>query len=239
MTRRDPAAACPPDVLGWIPWYPDHGLTDAQRGAVEAHAAVCPSCRDEIAMLATDAAGEEEAGDSALVESEAVWARVLTRIAVEDEERDGFESGTTPPMDRGQPAGPGRWRQWERRSLAWAAGLVGALVGLGIGAGALSSLSDADPVYEVASESMRPVAGSQLDVVFQPEASAAAINEALRALGAQLVAGPSELGVFRVRLPGNADAMAVAQLLRAEPNAVALFAEPVAVGQRDGDAEAR
>ena len=35
MNMQD-ATHCPMDVLGWIPWYPDQGLGDAERGAVEA-----------------------------------------------------------------------------------------------------------------------------------------------------------------------------------------------------------
>ena len=46
-----PREACPPDVLEWIPWYPDQGLNDRQRGTVEAHAAGCADCREEISLV--------------------------------------------------------------------------------------------------------------------------------------------------------------------------------------------
>ena len=45
MPGEELATGCPPDILELIPWYPEDGLSDAERGAVEAHAACCPECR--------------------------------------------------------------------------------------------------------------------------------------------------------------------------------------------------
>ena len=43
-------SGCPEDVLAAIAWYPD-GLDAERRGAVEAHAADCSVCREELSFL--------------------------------------------------------------------------------------------------------------------------------------------------------------------------------------------
>jgi hypothetical protein len=66
--------------------------------------------------------------------------------------------------------------------------------------------------------------GAALDVVFRPDATAERIHAALRAIGGEIVSGPTQLGVYRVRLGPAADASAAAQVLRGE-GGVAAFAE--------------
>ena len=76
MPEESLATGCPPDILELLPWYPDEGLTDAERGAVEAHAACCAECRREIhgAFGETDLPADAPA-------AERVLARVFDRIA--------------------------------------------------------------------------------------------------------------------------------------------------------------
>jgi len=70
-------------------------------------------------------------------------------------------------------------------------------------------------------------AGPELEIVLRSDATASQFNAALRALDAELVAGPTELGRYRVRLPIGADASAAATALRAPETGVASFAEPL------------
>jgi len=52
MTREARQFRCPENVLGWIPWYADGGLSAQQKGQVEAHAAECSDCRAELDIVA-------------------------------------------------------------------------------------------------------------------------------------------------------------------------------------------
>jgi hypothetical protein len=241
---RAPQNDCPADVLGWIPWYPD-GLEADQRGAVEAHAASCAACRDEIAMLLGDN-DPAEAPDP-----ERVYAQVLARIeSVAGGEEDGAPRGATvsrlplpePGSTRDEPddAEPTS-RGWRRiaasssvRRVALAAGLllalaVGALIGppvLTPGPG-----EEGEPVYETASADaprVLPEAGSDapvLEVAFRESASAAEITKTLRALGARITSGPSQLGVYRLELGADVDLTAARALLTEDRDGVATFAE--------------
>lgn len=207
------AISCPEDVQSWIPCYRDEGaegLSDAQRGAVEAHAASCRRCRDEIALVLGEV---QPVVDPA--ETERVLERVLART----------RSAERAPAVR---AAPPRWAtrtpRWGR--LAMAAGLALAFAG----AGALGTLALGDagePVYRTAAEPTG-VATDQplLDVVFREDADARRIRAALRAVNGQIVAGPTELGRYRVRLGAGADARAAARALAAEDAGVAVYAEP-------------
>jgi hypothetical protein len=205
------ATRCPEDVLGWIPCYPDEGLSDAQRGAVEAHAASCRRCREEIALVRGEV---EPAVDAA--ETEAVLARVLERTRAAD-----------PPARSGAPAAPRRRGRTRLTRIALAAGLALACAGAGA-LGALAVRGGGEPLYTTAAEPAPAAADERplLDVVFHADADAGRIHAALRAVNGQIVAGPSELGRYQVRLGAGADARAAARALAAEDAGVAVYAEP-------------
>jgi hypothetical protein len=201
------------DVLGWIPWYPDE-LGDAERGAVEAHAASCARCRAELALVL----GEEAPPALAPTEADRLFAGVMTRVAAAEPE-------AAPVRRAHAAAAPRRAPRIGRRALAAAAG-VAAVCLLTASGGALVAARLGEPIYVAATEP-RPIGeGPLLDVVFREDASAARIGEALRRAGGEIVAGPTELGRYRVKLRAGGDPAEVAHELVAE-GGVALFAEPL------------
>ena len=221
---------CPPEILDWIAWFPDAGLSEAERGAVEAHAAECGACRREIDVLAgrLELPGEPDA--------ERLFAKVLARI--ESESLAGRRLAADPPgaaptrpRRAWVPAAPrrGRMLRVAPGAALWAAGIAFAVLFAGLGWIAGTSRTGGDRLYQTASEPVPgPVpVGVSLDLVFRSDASAERINTELRGLGAEIVGGPSQLGRYRVALPASADPAAAAELLRAEGTGVASFAEPV------------
>jgi hypothetical protein len=75
-----------------------------------------------------------------------------------------------------------------------------------------------------------------IDVVFSDSVSARQLWSTLRSLGVEIVSGPTNLGVYRLRLLPSAaegrdataaDAAAIAARLVAPDSPVAIFAEPV------------
>ncbi len=247
MTGGARQMRCPEDVLGWIPWYGDEGLSERQRGAVQAHAAECAECRAELEMIA----GAPYEIDGDLPDPDQAFAEVTARIAREEGAGSPVvlptEPSRLPPAlpereltqlaDWALSSSPSRGRadSW-RRGAAWAAA---ALVLLGVG-GLVGSMLDAGPtggdpagaVYTLATtpDGSR---GPELDVVFREQASLAEISAALQAVGGEIVAGPTPLGVYRIRLaadaaPGSEPAAKVAAArLGAGGLGVAILAEPV------------
>ena len=217
MARATHAAGCPREVLDWIAWYPEGQLPERARGAIEAHAAECARCREELAMLE----GRVEPRDPELPDAEVVLARVMARL-----EGTGAPGRSVSGLSRA-PARP-RLRGAARRGAAAAALLlVGALAG-GLAASWLAT-DGPDATYRAAS-GPPPVApsgsGPALDVVLRDDVSVGALRQTLRELGANVLAGPSAGGVMRIALPTGADVSAAAARLT-DTGGVARLAEPV------------
>jgi len=206
---------CPEAILAAIPWYPD-GLTREERGDVEAHAADCRACRAELSFLLEE---EEEEAAIEIPDSEAVYARLLERIAESD---DG---------DLDAPASPApewlrRFSETARGPISMAAGLMIALVSGMLTSGVIWTVRVV-PAYESASAAPPEVStgGPYLQVVFDEGATAAEMNERLRAVRGSVVSGPTPRGVYQVRLAPGSDVEAALDLLRGEARGVIAFAE--------------
>lgn len=177
---------CPSVILDAIPWYPI-GLSEAERGAVEAHAADCIVCRNELGFVLGAELPREEVPDP-----DRVFARVLERI------------------EHGPPRPPSRRAVLIARAVSFgAAALFGCLVGV-----ATVELAPGGWTPRIFSASSASAGSPVLEVVFRAEASAVEIQDALRSLGAHIVAGPDEQGVYRLRLPADSDPARVSERLR-------------------------
>lgn len=291
-------ARCPEDVLAAIPWYAEGQLSPRQRGAVEAHAAVCRDCRDELdivsgapwafdgielpeaarlfgeiqARIDADARAESRLGQANVIpisRGRALSGEDLARIeewvldpaseselelesalAVEQAAREAADAAAEERSGAAVEAiRPGARRPRARfaASPLWAAAAAFVLVFLGGVAGRTleqwraadaASLAAAD--YRLASDGSGSIAASpaapSIDVVFVDTVSARELSDALRGLGVEIVAGPSNLGVYRLRLlpaavegraATAADVAAIAARLVAPGSPVAIFAEPV------------
>lgn len=212
---------CPEEVLALIPWYPDGALSDGERGRVEAHAAQCPACREEIQALTGDLSGPE---DLEVPPATRVLARVLDRI---EADRSRREQRHRPPR---RPGASFRPASAPLRRLALAAGLVAA-AGLGALASGLLVSGDrtADPVYTTATApEAASVSGPVVEIIPRDEVTVAQLGAVLGEIDGEVVAGPEgALGRYRIALPAGADAAAVAARLRAEDGGIATFAEPL------------
>lgn len=286
-TRETKRARCPENVLGWIPWYADGGLSSREKGAVEAHAAECGECRSELDLVAGESWALEgiELPDADRLFDE-ITARIDTdprsdratvipisrgrSLSAEDatrlerwvldpgseiepgaesssasdraEERSAPSAGPNAQIDRG----PHRRTRLARAPLWAAAALVLLAVG-GLGGVVFEKLrsdsamdsavdSAAYQLASVAPASQAETSGPMIDVVFSDTASAREIWSTLRGLGVEIVAGPTNLGVYRLRLlpaatedraATAADAAAIAARLVAPDSPLAIFAEPV------------
>lgn len=288
MTREARQVRCPENVLGWIPWYADGGLSAQQKGQVEAHAAECSDCRAELDIVA----GAPFEIDMELPDPDRLFREITARIDAGDrepatpgnssspfdrkqsladedldrigrwildpsiEESDGLE-GTGLGSDESPRVVRGPWSR-ERSGLVAAAAALAILFLGGIGGALFSSSGRLENLStNLAADNGRPAEGEEalyhsatvasaaasadisapmLDVVFLDSASLRDVSEALRAVGVEIVSGPTNLGVYRIRLtsgavdgrePTAADAAAIANRLKAPGAAVAIFAEAV------------
>ena len=157
-----------------LPWLANGTLAGAERQAVEAHLATCERCRRELAWL--------ESLHSSVAKLENIQAPGefgLNRL-----QRD----------IRRRPQHADR-RRWFAPALAASLAVV-ALQGVLIAH------------LWTRTENIAPLGRAMIDadvlqIRFEPRATEAGIRGALQAIGASLIDGPGELGIYRVRLgPG-------------------------------------
>jgi hypothetical protein len=244
MNRPTTIEGCADAAASLLPWFVNETLSAEDRGRVEAHLADCAPCRAELAA--------ERRIRALLRQPEAVQAvpqlglrKLLSRI---DEERPLAEGqhaveDNTPVhathMAHSAPAAglarPRRARrQWRTALTPWLAAAV-VVEAIGLGVLGAQSAHQRNGLESASYSTMTAIAPSVTDgpgfrVVFTPGMTLIELRDVLRAQRLVVVAGPSEAGVFTLRLArGATDAGASADALatlRADPRV--RFAEPVA-----------
>jgi hypothetical protein len=187
-----------------IPWVVNGRASDVERSAVQAHTEDCEECREELErhrVLHHQMRGT----DDVIAAPIASWQRLLAQIDT-------------------QPATPvSEFRKGRRPWLIAALWLQ--LVAIAALAGALFT-STRQPEYTTlstpAADATDPRAAVR--VVFAPDAPLGKVNELLRQVEGNIIAGPSEAGVYTLSTPAGKDVQRIIVTLREHPEV--LFAEP-------------
>jgi hypothetical protein len=197
-----------------IPWVVNGRASDVEERAVLTHAETCMECRDELQRHRA-IQSHMRGNDDVIPAPNASLQKLLAHI---DEQ------------PASEPVGS---RQGSRPWLIAALWLQ--LVAIAALAGALFT-SAGQPAYTTLS-TPTPAASDQraaVRVVFAPEASLSSINKLLRQVESNIIAGPSEAGVYTLSAPPGKDVQSIILRLRAHPEV--LFAEPselAAAGSRE------
>jgi len=198
-------------VWGSIPWFVNGRLSDAEATQVEAHLKECERCRAECALQAKlhDAIRED---DSMAFTSEASYRKLAYRI---------------------DSSAPRRAFVGTRRAVLWlAAALAVESVAL-VAWGAWSWSSNREPsaryvtLSSAPTEVSRAANAAQVRIVFLGSATLADVEGLLRGVGARVVDGPTERGVYTVQLNKAESASSGLSVLKASP--LVRLAEPVFV----------
>jgi hypothetical protein len=170
-------------ALELLPWLANGTLTGEEREAVEQHARACIACRRELKEL------------------ERLHAAVRARRTVDVSAEAGFDR-LNDELDGAARTGRAHWRVRYATATPFA---VAAAAGIAV----LAVLLWLTPLPELgrndyATLATAPAEGaSLLDIVFADETTAAEMQELLDDIGGKIVAGPSELGRYSVRIAGD------------------------------------
>jgi len=168
-----------------LPWLVNGTLPSGERAAVEEHTRTCIACR-------------RERKHQQLLHA-AVHARRTSDVSVEA----GFEL-----LDRElDAAGPAEGRPWRLRYTGPARFAVAAAAGIAVLAVLLwfTPLPQlTDRTYLTLTTAAPGDAGALLDIVFAADTTAAEMQALLDDIGGEIVAGPSELGRYSVRVRDDA-----------------------------------
>lgn len=187
--RRDCA-----EVVLLLPWLASGAIDSEDRRRVEAHLEACATCRAEAERCRVERARLRAEVGAAPAPHPAQLERLLARLDTDEGEDD--DAGAAPPRRR---------RSLLARTPAAARWLIAAqlvaLAGLGFFASRPAFVPGAAFRTLSAPAAAAPARGA-LRVVFAPEASEAEVRALLLSVRAQIVAGPSALGVYTLALDG-------------------------------------
>ena len=205
MARPTPTEGRPHDEAEeLLPWYATGQLDAAERARVEAHLYACASCREQLAVERRFV-GEFRA---IAPEVESGWARLRARI---------------------EPPQPARARRpaflADLRALvarpAVAALAAAQLALVVVAGGALFSLSQ--PAYHALGSAAVP-ADANVIVMFRADATEEDVRDALQAVGASIVGGPTSADAYLLHVAPQQRQMAVNRL---QANDYVQLAQPI------------
>ncbi len=183
-----------------LPWLVNETLDAREHARIEAHLRACRECQEELALQRNvrDAIRSEE---PVILAPQAALQKLMQRI-------DTDETSTDVEAPGREGAGPSprtavRWPRW----VAVAAGLQGAAIALLLLNQWRTPAEDLlnAPRFTTLSEP-EAGAGPVIRVVFAAGVALNDVNAILRSVDAQIVAGPSEAGVYTLALrTGTAD----------------------------------
>lgn len=193
------------EVQPLLPWYANGTLDEAEQAWVEDHLTHCEECRAEAEDCGALAAAVRSSEITAPAPHPVELARLLARIdAAEEAESGGWGLGPWLRGTLGKTPAAVRWALAAQLAL-----LLGAGVLLGRDRLAPSSQS-----FHTLADAAAPAStGPELRIVFREDATEAEIRDLLLPLEAEIVAGPSPLGVYTLALPAGADREPLAVVL--------------------------
>lgn len=177
----EPAALPHARAFDLLPWLVNGTLEGAEREAVEQHVRACIACRRE------------------LKEQQRLHVSVRARRTVDVSAEAGFDRLNSELDDASRVARP-HWRIRYRTAATFA---LAAAAGLAV----LAILLWVTPLPELGGSGYSTLAttandAALLDIVFVDETTAVEMQELLDDIGGEIVAGPSKLGRYSVRVTG-------------------------------------
>ena len=218
-----------------LPWIANESAAAKDVARVEAHLRDCRECQEELEFqrqLRNAIRSEEAVVLAPQTSLQKLMQRIDTVADMDDDEQEAAPAAVAEPIviARREPA---RWSRW----LPIAAAVQGIAI-----AGLLAALWTQSQSYDDLTAGRyvvrtAPTAavtrGTVIRVVFSGNVALDDMNRVLRAIDAQIIAGPSEAGVYTLSLPaGSADKSGVEQAisqLRADGRV--MFAEPAVASE--------
>jgi hypothetical protein len=186
-----------------IPWVVNGRASDAEERSVLAHVESCTECREELDRHRT-LHKHMRGNDDVIAAPNASWQKLLGQIEA-------------------QPA-PTVVKAYRIKRPWLIAALWIQLVAIATLAGALfRSSAPIEPEYTTLSTSQTLDRRAAVRVVFAPDASLNRINQLLRSVECDIIAGPSEAGVYTLATASNDDVQQIIATLR--EHSEVLFAE--------------
>lgn len=187
-----------------IPWVVNGRASEAEQRVVLAHAEECVECREELTRH-RELHSRMRGTDDVIAAPNASWQKLLAQI----DEQSTSQAARSYRIKRPWLVAA-LWIQ-----LVAIAALTSAL---------FSSATPRQPEYTTLSSSQASDRRAAVRVVFSPSAQLNDINQLLRSVECDIIAGPSEAGVYTLGTDNGKDVLGIIAALR--EHSEVLFAEP-------------
>lgn len=187
-----------------IPWIVNGRASDADQRVVLAHAEECAECQEELSRH-RELHSRMRGNDDVIAAPNASWQKLLAQI----DTQSANEVGSTSRIKR----------PWLLAALWIQLVAIAALT-----AALFASATSPQPTYTTLSTPQTLDRRAAIRVVFSPNAQLNDINQLLRRVECDIVAGPSEAGVYTLATDPGKDVRGIIATLR--EHSEVLFAEP-------------
>jgi hypothetical protein len=187
-----------------IPWVVNGRASDAEQRAVLAHVEDCTECRDELARH-RELHSQMRGTDDVIAAPNASWQALLAQID---------------KQSTAEAASPHRIKRRWLIAAVW----VQAVAIAGLAGAVFTSSALREPAYTTLSTPQALDQRAAVRVVFAPTATLNDINQLLHLVECDIIAGPSEAGVFTLATAEGKDVHGIIAKLR--EHSEVLFAEP-------------
>ena len=214
------------DCWKLLPWFVTGRLSASDQQRIERHLEECAACRAELAEQ-RELSMHIRRDEPLLLAPQASLQKMMARIEGEPETLlDDDESHVAPVAARAP-----RPRRWLAIAAAVQTIMIVFLLAF-VGRQTAAELTA--PKFNTLSSPAAPAArGPILRVVFKPETPASQMQSLLHSVHAQVVAGPTEAGVYTLQLDRKRDPADVSQTLeQVRADGSVIFAEHVSVEAR-------
>jgi len=212
------------EVWHSIPWLVNGRADDAERDQIEAHLRVCDECRNEVAaqrQVMSAIASDKRIDCVPGVAFQRLWARISTSESVHE------------PVARARHVRARSVSRWLAAAVVIEAiGITALTAALTSRDGTVRPAAEYRTLTSATAEAQSPIPATTHGViraVFSPTLPMSELQRLLAKSGLQIVAGPTEAGVYTLAAAAAAERTgsdsALAQL-RADP--AVRFAEPIA-----------
>ena len=206
-----------------IPWLVNDTLDPGEHSRIEPHLRDCRECQEELKEQQRVRAAMRADAPIVLAPQTALQ-KLMQRIDAHEAAAPCTEAETSQRDLAAPSVRSARWPRW----VAVAAAVQGVVVALVLATQQRDDVLQAPRFETLTTEPAVRAAGPVLRVVFEAGVPVSDVNAVLRSVGAQIIAGPSEAGVYTLALKldgAQMEAGTDAALAQLRADARVLFAE--------------
>lgn len=210
-----------------LPWFVTGRLSGEDTQRIERHLESCAACRAELAEQ-RELCMHIRRDEPVLLAPQGSLQKMMARIDANASTNDASPEESASDLPAAIPTRPRRSYRW----LAIAAALQAVTIAFLLTMVLRQTTHDMTaPRFSTLTTGSTAIdSAASLRVVFKPDTQAAAMQSLLRSVNAQVMAGPTEAGVYTLRLTTAADEREVSRALsqvRADKSVI--FAERVSI----------